>query len=233
LSVRPNSLPRSVALTLPAFDVPLGSPGRPTWRGGLHLIALMSAVPLLVALAIVSDGARARAAVIVYGVGLCTMFGASTTYHRWVHTLRARSAWRRGDHAAIFAAIAGTSTAIALTSLSTGPAVAMLIAIWLVAIAGAAFKLVYFDRAHRIGAILYIGLGWVGLALAPAVWHRGGLVPVLLLFAGGAVYTVGAVGFGRQWPRLRPATFSYHEVWHAFTIVAAGLHFAAVCTLAA
>jgi len=192
----------------------------------------VSAVPLLVALAIVSDGARARAAVIVYGIGLCTMFAASTTYHRWVHTLRARSAWRRGDHAAIFAAIAGTSTAITLTSLSTGPAVAMLIAIWLVAIAGAMFKLVYFDRAHRIGAILYIGLGWVGLALAPAVWHRGGLVPVLLLFAGGAVYTVGAVGFGRQWPRLRPATFSYHEVWHAFTIVAAGLHFAAVFTLA-
>jgi hemolysin III len=232
MSVRPNSLPRSVALTLPVFDVPLGSPGRPTWRGGLHLIALMSVVPLLVGLAIVSDGARARAAVIVYGIGLCTMFGASTTYHRWVHTLRARSAWRRGDHAAIFAAIAGTSTAIALTSLSTGPAVAMLIAIWLVAIAGAMFKLVYFDRAHRIGAILYIGLGWVGLALAPAVWHRGGLVPVLLLFAGGAVYTVGAVGFGRQWPRLRPATFSYHEVWHAFTIVAAALHFAAICTLA-
>jgi predicted membrane channel-forming protein YqfA (hemolysin III family) len=41
-------------------------------------------------------------------------------------------------------------------------------------LAGAAFKLVSFDRAHRIGAVLYIGLGWAGLALAPAVWHRGG-----------------------------------------------------------
>lgn len=223
----------TVALTPPVLDVPLGSPGRPTWRGGLHLIALVSAVPLLVALAIESDGARARAAVIVYGVGLCIMFGASTTYHRWVHTLHARSAWRRGDHAAIFAAIAGTSSAIALTSLSTGPAIAMMIAIWLAALAGAAFKLVSFDRAHRIGVVLYIGLGWAGLALAPAAWHRGGVVTVLLLFAGGAVYTVGAVGFGRQWPRLRPATFSYHEVWHAFTLVAAGLHFAAIFTLAA
>jgi len=28
------------------------------------------------------------------------------------------------------------------------------------------------------------------------------------------------------------ATFSYHEVWHALTIAAAGLHFAAVWTVA-
>ena len=31
---------------------------------------------------------------------------------------------------------------------------------------------------------------------------------------------------------LRPATFSYHEVWHPFTIAAAGLHFATIYTLA-
>ena len=30
------------------MDVPLGSPTRPSWRGRLHLIALLSAVPMLV-----------------------------------------------------------------------------------------------------------------------------------------------------------------------------------------
>ena len=53
------------------------------------------------------------------------MLAVSTTYHRWVHTIRARAAWRRADHAAIFAAIAGTFTALALTSLDTGPAIAV------------------------------------------------------------------------------------------------------------
>ena len=42
----------------------------------------------------------------------------------------------------------------------------------------------------------------------------------------------GAIGFGHQWPKLRPSTFSYHEVWHAFTVAAAGLHFAAVWVVA-
>jgi hemolysin III len=215
------------------FDAPLGSPSRPSWRGRLHLIALWIAIPLLVTLAIASDDARSRAAVIVYGVGLTSMLAVSTTYHRWVHTIRARAAWRRADHATIFAAIAGTCTALTLTSLSTGPAIAMLVVVWLAAAAGAMFKVVSFNRADRFGGLLYIALGWSGLLLVPAVWHRGGVLAVALLLGGGVMYTVGAAAFGRQWPTLRPARFSYHEVWHAFTIAAAGLHFGAVYTLAA
>ena len=215
-----------------ALDAPLGSPSRPSWRGRLHLIALWLAIPLLVALAITSNGARSRAAVIVYGVGLCSMLAVSTTYHRWVHTIRARAAWRRADHATIFAAIAGTSTALALTSLTTGRAIAMLLIIWTAAAVGAAFKVVSFHRANRLGVMMYIVLGWSGLVLVPSVWHRGGAVAVGLLLGGGILYTVGAIGFAREWPTLRPSRFSYHEVWHAFTIAAAGLHFAAVHTLA-
>jgi hemolysin III len=191
------------------------------------------AIPLLVALAIASNDARSRAAVIVYGVGLSSMLAVSTIYHRWVHTIRARAAWRRADHATIFAAIAGTCTALALTSLSTGPAIAMLVVVWLAAAAGATFKAIRFHRANRLGVALYIALGWSGLALVPAVWQRGGALAVALLLGGGIVYTVGAAAFGRQWPTLRPSSFSYHEVWHAFTIAAAGLHFGAVYTLAA
>lgn len=225
-----NPSPTRVGADL--FDAPLGTPERPAWRGRLHLIALWSVLPLIVGLAIVSDGAKARAAVIVYGVGLCSMLAVSTIYHRFVHTIRARSIWRRLDHAMIFAAIAGTCSAIALTSLTTGPAIAMLILIWSAAAVGAGFKIARFDRANRLGAAMYIAMGWSGLALVPGVWDRGGATAVVLLLGGGLVYTVGAAGFARQWPTLRPSTFSYHEVWHAHTITAAGLHFAAVVTLA-
>ena len=211
-----------------ALDAPLGSASRPTWRGLLHLIALLAAIPLLVALSIVSNGARMRAAVIVYAVGLCSMLTASTVYHRWVHSLRARAIWRRADHAMIFAAIAGTFTALALSTLATGPAIAMLIAIWAAAATGAFVKLTQFHRADRIGSVMYVAMGWAGLLLVPALWHRHESLAVVLLVAGGVMYTVGALAFRRKWPTLRPATFSYHEVWHAFTIAAAGLHLAAV-----
>jgi hemolysin III len=214
-----------------ALDAPLGSASRPTWRGLLHLIALLAAIPLLVALSVVSNGARMRAAVIVYAVGLCSMLTASTVYHRWVHSLRARAIWRRADHAMIFAAIAGTFTALALSTHDTGPAIAMLIAIWAAAATGAVVKLTQFHRADRIGSVMYVAMGWAGLLLVPALWHRHELLAVVLLVAGGVMYTVGALAFRRQWPKLRPATFSYHEVWHAFTITAAGLHLAAVWTV--
>lgn len=194
-----------------ALDAPLRSPSRPSWRGRVHLIALWSAIPLLVVLAIESNGARSRAASIVYGVGLCSMLAVSTTYHRLVHTIRAP---------------------LALTSLPNGPAIAMMVIIWSAAAIGAAFKVFSFQRAHRLGAATYLALGWSGLALVPAVRRGGGLLAVGLLLGGGILYTVGAVGFGRQWPTLRPARFSYHEVWQTYTIAAAGLHFAVVYRLA-
>ncbi|MGB0112860.1 MAG: hemolysin III family protein, partial [Ilumatobacteraceae bacterium] len=166
-----------------ALDVALGSPGRPSWRGRLHLIALLSAIPVLIVLAIESSGARARAAVIMYAIGLCAMLAVSTTYHRWVHTIRARSAWRRADHATIFAAIAGTFAALALICLGTGPAIATLILVWGAATASAVVKIFWFDRAHRFGSAMYIGLGWAGIAIAPALWQRGGVPTVALVLA--------------------------------------------------
>jgi len=216
----------------PVLDDRLGSVGRPSWRGRLHFIALISAVPVLVVLAIASGGARARGAVIMYAVGLCSMLAVSTTYHRWVHTIRARAAWRRADHATIFAAIAGTFAALALICLSTGPAIATLIIVWGAAVSSAIVKIVWFDRAHRFGSAMYVGLGWAGIAIAPSLWRHGGAPTVALVLAGGIIYTAGAVAFARQWPTLRPSTFSYHEFWHACTLAAAGLHLAAIWTLA-
>jgi len=222
----------NVVTDAPSLDASLGSLSRPTWRGLLHQIALLAAIPLLVVLSVESNGARTRAAVIVYAVGLCSMLTVSTVYHRWVHTLRARAIWRRADHATIFAAIAGTFTALALGTLGTGAAITMLIAIWAAAATGAVVKLTRFHRADRIGSVMYVAMGWAGLLLVPALWHQRGALAVVLLVAGGVMYTVGAANFRRQWPTLRPTTFSYHEVWHAFTIAAIGLHLAAVWTVA-
>jgi hemolysin III len=81
---------------------------------------------------------------------------------------------------------------------------------------------------NLVGAILYIGLGWAGLTVIPSMLTRVGLWPVSCLLAGGVLYTVGAIGFARQWPRLRPSVFSYHEVWHLFTIAAAAVQLVAV-----
>lgn len=115
-----------VGTTVPAGSVRAGrGPGCTRTVDG----AWRASVPLIIGLAIESDGARARGGAIVYAVGLCAMLAVSTTYHRWVHTLRARAMWRRADHATIFALIGGTCTALALSSLTTRAAVALLVTI--------------------------------------------------------------------------------------------------------
>jgi hypothetical protein len=123
-------------------DVQLGHADRPTWRGRIHVIGLVVAIPAVSALVLFSNvGTGLRIALAVYAVGLCTMLGASATYHRWVHGLRARCVWRRIDHAAIFAAIAGSSTPILLASLPGATGVALIGAVWSAALLGAGFKL--------------------------------------------------------------------------------------------
>jgi hemolysin III len=210
----------------------LGSPTRPSWRGRLHALALMVMVPLLTVLAVEANGARARVGVLVYAVGVCSMLAVSSTYHRWAHTIRARQIWRRADHATIYAAIAGTFTPICLIVLPSERAVPLLVSIWLGAAVGATMKIMGWRWAAGIANGLYVGLGWAGLLLVPAIWHRFGPEPVVLLFIGGVIYTVGAVFFGRRWPTLRPSVFSYHEVWHAFTLTASGLQLVAVWSIA-
>lgn len=215
-----------------SLDVPLGSLSRPSWRGRLHLGALWLAVPLFVTLITVVDGARTRVGVVVYAAGLCAMLAASTIYHRWVHTVRARSTWRRVDHAMIFAAIAGTCTPLCLILLETRAAVVFLVLTWFAAAVGALIKLTGYRRGNLVATAMYMTNGWAGMLLLPALWERGALASAALLMVGGAIYTVGAVGFSRQWPTLRPSVFSYHEVWHLCTLAAAGAHLTSVWLLA-
>jgi hemolysin III len=55
---------------------------------------------------------------------------------------------------------------------------------------------------------------------------------VLLVAAGGVLYTAGAVVYATQRPNPSPSVFGYHEVFHALVIAAAAAHFAAVAFFA-
>jgi hemolysin III len=215
------------------LDVPLGTITRPSWRGRSHLIALVVAVPLLSRLSINADGGRAGAGLIVYAMGLCSMLLVSTTYHRWVHTMRWRTFWRRADHAVIFAAIAGTYTPLCLVLFPTTAAIVTLAVVWSAALVGVTIKFANWQRAEPVATAMYVTYGWAGVVLIPALVGAGLVLPTVLLVLGGVIYTAGALGFARRWPTLKPTVFSYHEVWHLCTLTAAGAHLAAVWIVAA
>lgn len=209
-------------------DVPLGDHARPHWRGRVHLLALWLFVPSMVVLTVATDGARGRIGCAVYGLGLCSMFAVSTAYHRWVHGLRARAAWRRADHAAIFAAIAGSATPLALVSMAPRTGVVLVALLWAASAAGVVLKLGHWHHGDVIGTVLYFVVSALATATLPAVARTVGVWPVVLCIASGALYIAGAVLFAFKRPVLRPGVFSYHESWHVFTVLAATTHFVAV-----
>jgi len=213
-------------------DVPLGSLTRPLWRGRLHVFALCAAVPVFVALLVIAASTRARIAVGIYALGLCAMFVASSTYHRWVHTIRARDLWRRVDHAMIFAAIAGSVTPICLLGVPDHLGIPLLIAMWIGCLFGIGMKIGGWRHQRIVGGVMYIAVSWVGVIAIPDLWQQRGVGPAVLMMVSGVFYTVGAIGLNRKWPRLRPAVFGYHEVWHACTVIAAAAHFGAVWIIA-
>ena len=204
---------------------------KPTWRGRIHLVAFLVSIPAGLALVLLSKGVSAHVGSAIFAVSLVGLFGVSAFYHtvNWAPDVKAR--WRRMDHAMIFVLIAGSYTPITLLALQPAWGISLLAIVWTVAVVGVTLALTRFGALHRIGGYLYIGMGWIVVIALPAVVTSLSPSELGLLFAGGLLYTVGAIGLRLNRPNPRPLVFGYHEVWHAMTVAAAACHFTLVAML--
>jgi hemolysin III len=201
---------------------------KPRLRGVSHQYAFFVALAAGAALVVLARGVEARVAVGVYALSLAAMFGASALYHRIDWQPRPRAWLRRLDHSMIYVLVAGTYTPFALLVLAPTMGWTIIGVVWGGAVAGVAVSLLWIDAPRWLTAMLYVVLGWVGFIVLPQLWDRAGPLTVVLLAAGGLLYTVGAVVYARQRPDPAPRVFGYHEVFHALVIAAALAHFTAV-----
>ena len=204
---------------------------RPTWRGVLHVVAFVVAVPAGILLISAADGASGRTASAIYALSLLLVFGTSAAYHRLPRTERARVIMQRLDHSMIYLLIAGTYVPLCLVALPREWGIPLLAVVGSCAVVGVILKVTAFDRAQWVSMSLYPIMGWAAVAAAPALLQHLTPIELGLVIAGGVAYTVGMpVLFSRR-PNPWPRSFGYHEVWHTFTVVAAALHFAAVAAV--
>jgi hemolysin III len=202
---------------------------KPRLRGVLHQWAFISSLPLGLALVVAAEDARARIAVTVYAVSVAGLFGTSALYHR-IHwpSVTSKRWMRRLDHSMIFVLIAGTYTPFALLALHGPLALAILVVVWVGALAGIGFNLAWIGSPKWLHTILYIVLGWVAVAASPQLASAIGVGGLTLLALGGVLYTLGAIVYAARRPDPVPSVFGYHEVFHALVIVAAALQYAVV-----
>lgn len=201
----------------------------PRLRGVFHLYAFVAAVVAGTLLVVLADGYLERFAVWVYAVALAAMFGASALYHRfpWRSTT-ARLRARRLDHAMIFVFIAGSYTAFALVAFTGTARIVGLVTVWLGAVLGIVLNLAWIDAPRWVVAAAYLGVGWVGLLLIPQLFPALGVAAAVLVIAGGALYSVGALAYATAWPNPFPGTLGFHEIFHLLVVAAAATQFVAL-----
>jgi hemolysin III len=201
-------------------------------RGWLHFWSFtvsIAACATLIAVSAALVGSWAALATSVYSVTILGLFGTSALYHRrtW-RTPRSRAVMRRLDHSMIFLFIAGTYTPVAALAMGGATARWVLIVVWAGALAGVILKTAWPHAPAWVGVPIYVALGWVAVFVLPAMLTGGGAAALVLILVGGLLYTVGAVMYATRRPNPWPATFGYHEFFHAATVLAAICHYIAI-----
>jgi hemolysin III len=200
----------------------------PRFRGKLHQIGFFVAIPAGVVLVLAARGLTARIGATVFAVSLAGVFGTSAAYHRVPWSARGKLWMKRMDHSMIFILIAGTYTPCVLLVLDGAWRGAGLALVWGVAIFGVLIKMIRIDQFKALGGTLYITLGWLAVIGLPKIFSEMSPAQIALMFAGGLLYTGGAIVLLRNRPNPNPRVFGYHEVWHSFTLGASACHFAMV-----
>lgn len=187
----------------------------------LGVTASLIAVAILIAIAVSTLPFGATVSLVIYGVAMIAMFGFSAAYHlipvpHWKLVLR------KLDQAAIFIKIAGTYTPLALYKMGGFSGYTLFGVVWAVALSGATAKLFIQPTRDWFSIPLYLALGWAGLAAIQPLVMAVPTESLILLGAGGAIYTAG-VGF-HLWHSLP----YQNAIWHLFVLAGTACHFAAV-----
>jgi len=191
--------------------------------GVMHCLGVLGAIAGGLVLVIWAGGHASQiemVAIAVYAATLVATFVASASYH-FTPWEAARPILRRIDHAAIYLKIAGTYTPLVVI-IGTGFAYAVLALVWSLAMVGMVLKLFFWRRPGRLGLALYLFMGWLSVALIWSLWPVVPLATMILIAAGGLLYTAGVPFYASE--RLKYAM----AIWHGHVVIASACFFVAI-----
>lgn len=157
----------------------------------------------------------------IYGFSVILLYSASTLYHALTN-VKAKRFFQLMDHAAIFVLIAGTYTPFLLVNLRGPWGWTLFVIIWSIAIGGVMLEIMKKERIKWLSLSLYLGLGWMALVAMKPMLELVNTTGLLLLLAGGLLYSFGVIFY------VRKQMVFHHAIWHLFVLAASVAHFFAV-----
>lgn len=191
-----------------------------------HLAAFVLALAgaFVTGSAMLGDANRLKTAgIMIFAISVLVLYGASALFHG--SRGAAKAFWQRVDHASIFLLIAATCTAFCL---GTAPDVwdqAALSVVWGMAAFGVRRELRAQDGASP-SLVLYVAMGWIGVAVALRAATHLSVTGVALLLGGAAIYSLGTIFY-----RNRRGARHAHGVWHLFVMGGTACHYLAIARL--
>ena len=195
---------------------------KPKLRGWIHAITAPLALAACIVLTVLAPTTTLKIGSAVYLACSLLLFANSGVYHisNGHFPVKVSQLLRRIDHANIYLLIAGTYTPLALALMTPDHQRLVLGIIWVGAVIGMVANVCWITAPRWLFTILYVVLGWVAVWFIPELYRAGGAAIVVLIAAGGVLYTLGAVVHALKKPDPLPRWFGFHEIFHACTVAA-------------
>ncbi|MCZ0704365.1 hemolysin III [Natronobacillus azotifigens] len=205
---------------------------REPMNGFTHLagtiLAFIGLLAMVIRASIVIGTPLAIFSVIVFGVSMMLLYASSATYHMVIARAEVIAWLRKLDHSMIFVLIAGTYTPYCLITLRGPVGWSLFAVIWITAICGVLFKMIWFHCPRWLSTALYIIMGWMIIFVAAPLNSSIETTGLVLLITGGVIYTIGGVIYGTKPKWLESKYLGFHEIFHIFILLGSLAHFISV-----
>ena len=204
-------------------------------NSALHFIG--SVLGIIGLIFLVNHASSSLPVYVIFASTMIFMFSASAVYHA-VISGKIKQFFRIIDHQSIYIFIAGTYTPFCLLALKGPLGLFLFFFEWIMALTGVILSAVQFRFIKKIEMVIFILMGWAIIGGCIPLARSLSLQSVVLLFAGGVLYTAGTFWYRagkpkpsginqaqndmQQQPKSR--LFCGHVIWHLCVLAGAACH---------
>ncbi len=190
---------------------------------GVASLAVLACIPVVSIIAYSKGTTADVVGVSIFSISIYLMFLVSTLYHVMDYNSKHKVVFRILDHIFIYFAIAGTYTPIALSVIGGWQAIVILIIQWAMVLFGILYKSISKKSMPKVSLLIYLVMGWTLVLFMPVFIRNANPALFWLTFAGGIIYSVGAVFYAKK-------SMKYHHMlWHIFVFLGAATHYVGIC----